>query len=624
MTEIAKAYVQIVPTTKDIGSNLKSALGGELGSAGDSAGSSWGSKFGSAAKKAVAALGIGKMIGDALNAGGNLQQSFGGLETIYGDEAAASMKRYAAAAAEAGISANSYAEQAVSFGASLKQAFAGDTVAAAEAANTAILDMADNSAKMGTDIQSIQNAYQGFAKQNYTMLDNLKLGYGGTKSEMERLLADAEKLTGIHYDIENLGDVYSAIHAIQKDLGLTGVAAEEANSTLTGSAGAVKAAWENTLAALTTGGDLQSALASLGTSVHNFLFNNLVPMLGNLISQIPGMLGDLGGMLIKEINTVSEHTDELVSFAVDVVTNLANAIIENAPQLGAAAINLAISLGKSLISYDWAGTITELVNNILGKFSTTATSVFSADQSVISGMISGIGSGVGNLLSTAAGLVTNILQTIIANLPQIFSGGAQLIGQLLLGILQAIPSVLSGIGELVGSIFDVFFTTDWATIGMDIINGIISGLSQLLPNLIEAAKNVARSALETAKGWLGISSPSKRFAELGMYSAEGFAEGLTDNSNLVADAATGISNIAASELSGSYSLGMAAGISAGNVAADVRSGDDDLASTMRQLNRLLSDLRENGIPAFTYLDGKAISNSVSAYQRKAMRAGVTA
>ncbi len=170
-TELGKAYVQIVPSAKGIGGTLSSELGGSATSAGKAAGLN----IAGAIKGAIAAAGIGVAIKSALEAGGNLQQSFGGLDTLYGDAADAA-KNYAAQAAAAGISANSYAEQAVSFGASLKQAFEGDTVKAAEAANTAILDMADNAAKMGTPIENIQNAYQGFAKQNYTMLDNLKLG----------------------------------------------------------------------------------------------------------------------------------------------------------------------------------------------------------------------------------------------------------------------------------------------------------------------------------------------------------------------------------------------------------------------------------------------------------------
>ena len=229
---LGTAYIQIVPSAQGISGKISGLLGGEVSVAGQAAGASLGRSMVGALTGVIAAAGIGTILKNALNAGGDLQQSFGGLDTIYG-EAAEAAKKYSEEAVKAGIASNTYAEQAVSFGASLKQAYGGDTIKAVEAANTAILDMADNSAKMGTDIMSVQNAYQGFAKQNYTMLDNLKLGYGGTKTEMERLLVDAEKLSGIHYDISNLGDVYSAIHVIQDDLGLTGVAAQEASETFT-------------------------------------------------------------------------------------------------------------------------------------------------------------------------------------------------------------------------------------------------------------------------------------------------------------------------------------------------------------------------------------------------------
>ena len=192
-TSIGKAYVQIVPQAKGISKDIESAIGGDVSKSGDSAGKSFASQMVGAIKGVAIAAGIGKIFSEAINAGGDLQQSFGGLDTIYGD-AAESAKEYARMAAEAGISANDYAEQAVSFGASLKQAFGEDAEQAVEAANTAIMDMTDNAAKMGTPIENIQNAYQGFAKQNYTMLDNLKLGFGGTKEEMQRLLETLKTL----------------------------------------------------------------------------------------------------------------------------------------------------------------------------------------------------------------------------------------------------------------------------------------------------------------------------------------------------------------------------------------------------------------------------------------------
>lgn len=297
-TELATAYVNIIPSAKGIKGSISNILTPEADNAGKVAGEKAGSNFTSKLKTLIAAAGIGTLIKETFEAGANLQQSFGGLETLYGDAADAA-KKYASEAAAAGISANTYAEQAVTFGASLKAAFGGDTTKAVEAANLAIMDMADNSAKMGTDIQSIQNAYAGFSKENYTMLDNLKLGYSGSKTEMERLLADAEKLSGVHYDISNLGDVYSAIHVIQEDLGLTGVAADEAKTTFSGAFGAMKASAENLMANLSLGEDIGPSLKQLGEAVKNFLTENLIPMAMNIIKSIPDLIKDIIPMILS-------------------------------------------------------------------------------------------------------------------------------------------------------------------------------------------------------------------------------------------------------------------------------------------------------------------------------------
>ena len=285
-TTLGTAYVQIAPSADGIGSSLAQICGG----AGEKGGESFGKKLVKFAGKAMAAAGVAKLVKDTLDIGGKLEQSYlGGLDTLYGDAADAA-REYANQAASAGISMNSYAEQAVSFGAALKQAYGGDTKAAADAANTAILDMADNSAKMGTSLESIQAAYQGFAKQNYTMLDNLKLGYGGTKTEMERLLADATKLTGVEYNIDNLGDVYEAIHVIQGEMGLTGVAAAEASETFSGSMNAMKAAAENLMGNIALGQNVEESMLTLLRSVRTFAVGNLIPMIGTIIKSLPGVI----------------------------------------------------------------------------------------------------------------------------------------------------------------------------------------------------------------------------------------------------------------------------------------------------------------------------------------------
>ena len=354
MTEVARATVTIVPNMKGAREKISKDMGANTASAGKTAGTSFGKSMIGTVSKIITVAGIGKMIGDTLNAGADLQQSFGGLDTIYGD-AAASAKEYAYIASQAGISANDYAEQAVSMGAALKAAFGGDTAKAAEAANTAIMDMADNAAKMGTPLESIQNAYQGFAKGNYTMLDNLKLGYGGTKTEMERLLKDATKLSGVEYDISNLGDVYDAIHVIQEDLGLTGVAADEAKTTFSGSFNAMKAAAQNTMANLALGEDIKPSLDALAGTVKTFLVDNAMPMIGNIAKQIPTFIGQLP-------TYIADMAPDIMTGAAEIVSNLATGLIENIPVFVAGVGTLLQSIWTGITSIDWTSAGLIVVN----------------------------------------------------------------------------------------------------------------------------------------------------------------------------------------------------------------------------------------------------------------------
>ena len=403
MADLGKAYVQIIPKAEGISEKIKESVSPGAGKAGTSAGNSFVGTFAKIAGGAAVGAAVFNGMKAAIDEGAKLQQSYGGLDTLYG-EASAAAKDYAMEAAKAGISANDYAEQAVSFGASLKAAFGGDTEAAVEAANTAIMDMADNAAKMGTPIENIQNAYQGFAKGNYTMLDNLKLGYGGTKTEMERLLKDAQELTGVEYDIDNLGDVYEAIHVIQEDLGLTGVAAEEAATTFSGSFGAMKASAQNVLAMLSTGGDVGPAMAQLASAAGTFLFDNLVPMVGNVISAIPGLIGtfiqegaptliEQGRTLLTNLieglitgipemaNTAaemirgfadgfgegSEGAAEFITKAGELMTSFGSAILEAASVLIPAAIEFIWSF---FTETDWVGLGTSVVQMLIDAFNT--------------------------------------------------------------------------------------------------------------------------------------------------------------------------------------------------------------------------------------------------------------
>lgn len=283
-TEIAQAYVQLIPSARGITGKIQSLLNPEASAAGQSAGQSMGSSLVSVMTKVIAAAGIGKAFSAAISEGAALQQSLGGIETLF-KGSADKVKGYANEAYKTtGLSANAYMENVTGFSASLLQSLGGDTNKAAETANMAMIDMSDNANKMGTSMESIQMAYQGFAKQNYTMLDNLKLGYGGTKQEMQRLLADAEKLTGVKYDINNLSDVYNAIHAIQENLDITGTTAKEAASTFSGSFESMKAAAQNVLGKLALGENILPSLNALLETTSTFLFNNFLPMVGNIFS----------------------------------------------------------------------------------------------------------------------------------------------------------------------------------------------------------------------------------------------------------------------------------------------------------------------------------------------------
>lgn len=283
-TEIAQAYVQLIPSARGITGKIQSILNPEASAAGQSAGQSLGSSLVGVMTKVIAAAGIGKAFSAAISEGAALQQSLGGIETLF-KGSADKVKGYANEAYKTtGLSANAYMENVTGFSASLLQSLGGDTNKAAETANMAMIDMSDNANKMGTSMESIQMAYQGFAKQNYTMLDNLKLGYGGTKQEMQRLLADAEKLTGVKYDINNLSDVYSAIHAIQENLDITGTTAKEAASTFSGSFESMKAAAQNVLGKLALGENILPSLHALLKTTSTFLFDNFLPMIGNVFS----------------------------------------------------------------------------------------------------------------------------------------------------------------------------------------------------------------------------------------------------------------------------------------------------------------------------------------------------
>lgn len=596
MPDIGNAYVNIVPKAPGIESKIDSLLGGASESAGASSGESIGKGLMGSLGKVVTVAAVGKVLKDAFSAGGNLEQSFGGLDTIYG-EASEQAKAFAEQAASAGISANTYAEQAVSFGAALKNAYGGDTQKAMEAANLAIMDMADNSAKMGTDITSVQNAYAGFAKQNYTMLDNLKLGYGGTKSEMERLLADAQKLTGIEYNIDNLGDVYSAIHAIQGELGLTGVAAAEAETTLTGSFGALKASWENLLAAMTTGRGLDTAVQNLGKSLGNVL-NNVLRMAGNLASQLPSLISGLLTTILPTLTQVAQQ----------IVTGLVSGIGANLPQMLQSGLDLIVTLALGIAQAlpTLAQSAVELIPVIVTAIVGALPQIIESGIQVITALIQGIVDSWDKIIESIGQVIQVVVTAIVNNLPQIIESGIKLLLALLDGILKTIPKLLEFVPKLFSETVSAFRSIDWGSIGIELINGIINGLWSGASALWDTLANLASAAWSWARSAFQIGSPSKLFADgVGKWIPAGIAVGIDENMTPVNTAVSSM----AMQMSGDFqrmtadgqpAYGQGAGIDYAKLAQAISSRPVVIQGDTNKIFRVVKDANETRTRATGY------------------------
>lgn len=553
-TTLANAYVQIIPSAEGISGRLDDILEPEASSAGDRAGKSAGSGFVGSVKKIIAAAGIGAVIKESISAGADLEQSIGGIETLFGDGAATMLTKANDAYKTAGLSANEYMQTVTGFAASLKQSVGGDMETLTSVADQAVIDMADNANKMGTDMGAIQNAYAGFAKQNYTMLDNLKLGYGGTKKEMERLLADATALSGVEYDLESLSDVYSAIHVIQDELGITGTTALEASETLSGSLASMKASFENVLGTLTTGGDVAGAMQGLLDSAFTFLNNNLVPMLTNLISAIPDLLYQLVTSLVTNapqlaqsafdivnalweglkttmeqfvtgedsfvkvaINHITDNLPEFLQKGVDTITSFVNGFLESLPQV-------IEGVGELVITF--VDTIGDWLPTILTK-----------GAELVLNLVTGIVNNLPQIVQSAVQIITKLIATIAEHLPEIIETGIKMIGQLVVGLIKAIPEIIKAIPQIISSIKESFANFDWRELGRNIIEGIKNGLVAAGSAIWNALKDICAEALQGVKNFFKIGSPSKVMAdEVGKWLPSGIAVGAEKNTAPLTDA----------------------------------------------------------------------------------------
>ena len=441
----------------------------------------------------------------SVNARGEIEQSLGGVETLFKDSADKVIKNANNAFKTAGMSANEYMQNVTSFSASLLQSVAGDTNKAADIADMAMTDMSDNANKMGTSMEAITNAYQGFAKQNYTMLDNLKLGYGGTKTEMERLLADAQKITGIKYDINNLSDVYEAIHVIQGELGITGTTAKEASETLQGSFSAMKASWNNFLSGA---GDLSQVVDTATDVVKNVvrIVNEAIPDIVSSISKSLPELLELGGEILQQlIQGIITYLPELMNSAGQILSSLAQGIIQTLPQLLPVVLQiiqtLITNLTNSLPQIIQVGfqVILQLATGIAQMLPTLIPEAVNCIVTLVEGLLDNIDqlidAGIQLIIGLAEGLINalptliekipviieKLINAIVRNLPKIVEAGIKLIVMLAKGLIQAIPQLLSKIPEIIGAIVKGLGegVSKVAEVGKNIIQGLWNGISNM-------------------------------------------------------------------------------------------------------------------------------------------------
>ena len=507
-TELAKAYVQIIPSAQGISGKIQQAIDPEA----EPAGASFGGKLVGKLKGIIATAAIGKALGSAISEGANLEQSLGGIETLFKDSADKVKANAAEAYRTAGMSANDYMELTTSFSASLLSSLSNDTSKAADAADMAMTDMSDNANKMGTNMEDIKNAYQGFAKQNYTMLDNLKLGYGGTKTEMERLLKDAQKISGVKYDINNLSDVYSAIHVIQGELDITGTTAKEAATTISGSMNSMKAAAQNVMGQITLGRDIGPALSALGETTITFFAGNLLPAVANVLSGLPDLISGVTSVIVRSMNMAASNMDSIVSQGGQIVLNLASSILENAPFLLEAVLKLAMSLGETLINTDWGAVGRSVMDALSGSIDSAAGEILGIEggeiltyladaleqklpvlmikgSNILMSIINGILQKIPNIITTAGTIITNFVNAIFSLLPNLLNLGGRLLTNFANGITQQIPFVVETAGTMITNYIDVISSLlpQIVQSGIKLILNFANGITQKLPSIVEMA-----------------------------------------------------------------------------------------------------------------------------------------
>lgn len=539
----------------------------EINSAGNKVKSGF-SKLGSIAGTAMkgvsvavgaAATAVTGLVTASVNAYAEYEQLVGGVDTLFKDSSK-KLQEYANEAYKtAGLSANEYMSTVTSFSASLLQSLGGDTEKAADYANQALIDMSDNANKMGTSMESIQYAYQGFAKQNYTMLDNLKLGYGGTKEEMQRLLEDAQKLTGVKYDISNFADVTQAIHAIQTELGITGTTAKEASSTIEGSLNSVKGAWNNLLVGITNPDAdwdklIQNLVDTVTTAGENILpaiksalvgvsalIRDLFPMIAKeipaLVAEILPQLVQTGASILQSIMSgIQQNLPLLINSALQIITTIAQTILQMLPQILQMGLQIVIELIKG-IAQQAPTLVPQIVDCMILMVETLIENIdliIDAGIQLIIGLAEGLIEALPQLIDKIPTIIEKLVDAIIKNFPKLVGVGVELVVKLASGLIQAIPKILSAVANLVSQVFKTIAKLPgmmW-DIGKNIVQGIWNGISGMASWLWNKISGWCSSIFDNIKNFFGIHSPSKLFADkigkmLGLGLGEGFDDSLS-------------------------------------------------------------------------------------------------
>ncbi len=500
---------------------------------------------------AAAAAGIAAVTKSAIEGYADYEQLVGGVDTLF-KESSQKVQEYAASAYKtAGLSANDYMETVTGFSASLIQSLGGDTQKAAEYADMAIVDMADNMNKMGSDMSSIQNAYQGFAKQNYTMLDNLKLGYGGTKEEMARLLEDATKLSGVEYDINSYADIVSAIHVVQTEMGITGTTAKEASETISGSLTSAKTAWSNLLTGLADeNADIEKLVGNFTDSVKTAA-ERLIPVVKTALKGIGQLISDMLPIIVEEIpKIINDVLPDLVNSAVNLVATIGKSVLENVDMLLSSVFELFGKIGgyfsensdeiiTALISAiveiitkviqeisaaipQIAAIIPEIVAQIIAQLAAAIPELIEAGTSLISALADGIPDAITAITAALPDIITAILSAIVEAIPELINCGAELLKSLCDSIPIAIDAIVAVLPDIITSIIDTLVENTPAIIeaGVKLFISLVENLPDAIINIVAAIPQIHKAIVEALM--------KTDWGEVGAQLIEGIADGFAD------------------------------------------------------------------------------------------------